>query len=123
MSQGLLLASTAVIPASSPALNPFDGWEPVPSLLTEALSSWFLTLFRLNIRPCLPIFFNRVRPAGAMMDTIVSNKAFLVNELRRIIPMSSIYVLEAVKTTDILTSFFDTGWDIYKLMGGMNPAF
>ncbi|CAG8078950.1 unnamed protein product [Penicillium salamii] len=60
----------------------------------------------------------------AMVDAIRSNKMYLVNELLRCkMPVSPIYVLEAVKSkaTDILTVFFDNGWDINMPMSGMEP--
>ncbi|KAJ5967146.1 hypothetical protein N7501_003394 [Penicillium viridicatum] len=59
-----------------------------------------------------------------MIDAIRSNKVYLVKELLRCnIPISSIYVLEAVrgKAKDILTAFFDNSWDINAPMGGMDP--
>ena len=42
---------------------------------------------------------------------------------RRNLPMSPIYVLEAVKAKakDILTTFFTNAWDINKPMGAMEP--
>jgi hypothetical protein len=60
--------------------------------------------------------------SGLMIDAIKSNKNFLVEELlRRNLPMSPIYVLEAVKAKakDILTTFFTNAWDINKPMGRM----
>jgi hypothetical protein len=62
--------------------------------------------------------------SGLMIDAIRSNKNFLVEELlRRNLPMSPIYVLEAVKAKakDILTTFFTNYRDINKPMGGMDP--
>lgn len=62
--------------------------------------------------------------SGLMIDAIRSNKNFLVEELlRRNLPMSPIYVLEAVKAKakDILTTFFTKAWDINKPMGRMDP--
>lgn len=59
-----------------------------------------------------------------MIDAIRLNEVYLVKELLRCnIPISSIYVLEAVKgkAKDILAAFFDNGWDINAPMGGMDP--
>jgi hypothetical protein len=59
-----------------------------------------------------------------MIDAVKSNKICLVKELlRRNLPMSPIYVLEAVKAKakDILSTFFTNAWDINKPMGGMDP--
>jgi hypothetical protein len=59
-----------------------------------------------------------------MLDAIRSNKVYLVKELLRCkMPVSPIYVLEAVKAKakDILTAFFDNGWDINTPMSGMDP--
>ncbi|KAJ5236044.1 hypothetical protein N7489_006135 [Penicillium chrysogenum] len=61
-----------------------------------------------------------------MIDAIRSNKVYLVKELLRCeMPISSIYVREAVKgkAKDILTVFFDNGWDINTPMSGMSPLF
>ena len=52
-----------------------------------------------------------------MVDALKSNKIYLVKELlRRNLPVSPIYVLEAVKAKvkDILASFFITSWDFNK---------
>lgn len=62
--------------------------------------------------------------AGGMVDAIRSNNVYLVKELlRRKLPISPVYVFEAVnaKAKDILTTFFDSGWDINKPMSGMDP--
>ncbi|KAJ5454906.1 hypothetical protein N7530_012675 [Penicillium desertorum] len=62
--------------------------------------------------------------SGVMIDAIRSNKIWLVQELlRRNLPMSPIYVLEAVKAKakDILSTFFAKAWDINKPMGRMDP--
>lgn len=51
----------------------------------------------------------------AMVDAIRSNKVYLVKELLRCnIPISRRCVREALeaKAKDILTTFFDNGWDI-----------
>ncbi|KAJ5431315.1 hypothetical protein N7445_009047 [Penicillium cf. griseofulvum] len=60
----------------------------------------------------------------AMVDAIRSNRACLVKELLRCkIPISRIYILEAImaKAKDILTVFFDSGWDINKPLSIMEP--
>jgi hypothetical protein len=63
--------------------------------------------------------------SGLMIDAIRSNKNFLVEELLcRNLPMSPIYVLEAVKAKakDILTTFVTNAWDINKPMRRMVPT-
>ena len=62
--------------------------------------------------------------SGVMSYAIRSNKPCLVEELlRRKLPMSPLYVVEAVKTRakDILKIFFHHGWDINRPMGEMEP--
>ncbi|KAJ5374658.1 hypothetical protein N7517_006664 [Penicillium concentricum] len=59
-----------------------------------------------------------------MLGAIRSNKVYLVKELLRYkIPVSPIYILEAVKVKakDILIAFFDNGWDINTPMSGIDP--
>ena len=59
-----------------------------------------------------------------MIDAIRSNKVYLVNELlQHKMPVSPIYVLEAVKARakTILTSFFNNGWDINTSMSRTDP--
>lgn len=59
-----------------------------------------------------------------MVYAVRLNKVCLVQELlRRKLPMSPIYVFEAVKARakDVLESFFHNGWDINKPMSRMDP--
>lgn len=61
---------------------------------------------------------------GAMVGAIQLNKVYLVVELlRRGLPISPLDVLEAVKAKakEVLTIFFNNGWDINKPMGAMSP--
>lgn len=60
----------------------------------------------------------------AMNDAIFSNREALVKELLKCkMPVSSSCVQTAVdvKAKDILTIFFDNGWDINTPMGTMKP--
>ncbi|KAJ5135080.1 uncharacterized protein N7515_004358 [Penicillium bovifimosum] len=63
-----------------------------------------------------------------MIDAIRSRKMYLVKALLRCnMPVSSIYVLEAVKNvskdtlTPFLTAFFENGWDINAPISGRDP--
>ncbi|CAG8394471.1 unnamed protein product [Penicillium salamii] len=59
-----------------------------------------------------------------MVDAVRSNKVYLVKELLRCkMPVSLIYVLEAVKAKakDILAVIFENRWDINMPMSGMDP--
>lgn len=61
---------------------------------------------------------------GAMSYAICLNKVCITKELlRRGLPMSPIYVFEAVKARakGVLEIFFDNGWDINRPMSQMEP--
>lgn len=61
---------------------------------------------------------------GAILDAIWSNKVYLVEELlRHRMPISRLYVVEAVKAKakEVLTIFFNNGWDINKPMCRFSP--
>ena len=62
--------------------------------------------------------------SGVMSYAIWSNKVRLVEELlRRKMPLSPLYVVEAVKARakGVLEKFFHHGWDINRQMGEMEP--
>lgn len=62
--------------------------------------------------------------SGVMSYAIWSNKVCIMKELLcRGLPMSPIYVFEAVKARakDILEIFFHNGWDINRPMSEMEP--
>lgn len=64
------------------------------------------------------------RFSGVMSYAIWSHKLCLVRELlRRQLPISPMYVLEAVKARakDIMELFFHHGWDINRPMNEMGP--
>ncbi|CAG8933220.1 unnamed protein product [Penicillium salamii] len=115
-------------PISEPGNMSRDGTLPSIPAKTLLLAHQLPELDERHLRECL----DRTVHDGCdirhfyqvMLDAIKSNKVYLVKELLRCkMPVSPIYVLEAVKAKakDILTAFFENGWDINTPMSGMDP--